>query len=141
MEKSGLVWTSLKSPNWGFPYAAKPRLSRASRSTCSKPIFFFGQPSARAKGSHIAMTRGVRAIDGLSRGASGRSESKFRSRPHSDEAGDHATGCSAPRAILLSASPEAITCPSTNTGLPPLLCPSSLKRRISGFKSTSFSGE
>ena len=33
---------------------------------CSKPIFFFGQPSARANGSHMAMTSGVRTMEGFS---------------------------------------------------------------------------
>jgi hypothetical protein len=39
----------------------------ASFSTSPEAICFFGQPSARASGSHIAITRGVRASDGLSR--------------------------------------------------------------------------
>ena len=100
-----------------------------------------GQPSALANGSHIAITSGVRTIDGLSLGASGRSASKSRSRAQSEEAGDHATGRSRPLAILVSASPEATICASTNTFLPSTFWPWSLKRRISGAMSCSFSGE
>ena len=89
----------------------------------------------------MAITSGVRTIDGLSSGASGRSASKLSSRPHSDEDGDHATGFSVPLAILVCASPEAITWPSTNTGAPATSRPSSLNFLISGVNSFSFSGE
>ncbi len=89
----------------------------------------------------MAITRGVRTSDGLSSAASGRSASKLSRRPHSDEAGDHATGLRVPLAILDWASPEAIDVPSTNTCLPATSAPSSLKRSISGFSSFSFSGE
>ena len=115
VEKSGLVWTSLKAPNSGLPNAAQPLPEVASLSTSAKPSFFFGQPSARAIGSHIAITSGVRTIEGASSGVYGLSASKFSSRPHSDEAGDHATGLNVPLAIRASASPDAALMPSTNT--------------------------
>ena len=44
-------------------------------------------------------------------------------------------------AMSSSASPEDMTCPSTNTGLPPTVARLSLKRRISGLRRRSFSGE
>ena len=103
---------------------------------CSKPICLLGQPSALANGSHIAITSGVRTIDGLSSGASGRSASKLSKRPHSEEAGDHTTGSSRPSAILVCASPLETTSPSTKAR------PSCwLNSRISGSSSFSFSGE
>ena len=136
MEKSGLVCTSLKLPNSGWPNSAKPWLERARRITCSKPICLRGQPSALANGSHIAITSGVRTIDGLSSGASGRSASKLSSRPQSEEAGDQITGSSCPSAMRRSASPLDTTSPSTKAS------PSSrLNSRISGTSSFSFSGE
>ncbi|MFL5780589.1 MAG: hypothetical protein ACJ760_04680 [Thermoleophilaceae bacterium] len=67
--------------------------------------------------------------------------SKFSSRPQSDDAGDHATGCSVPLAILDSASPDDTLLSSTNTGCPPTFSRRSLKRWIRGFSSFSFSGE
>ena len=87
------------------------------------------------------MTSGVRTIEGASSTVYGRSASKFSSRPHSDEAGDHATGLNCPRAIHVSASPEDALMPSTNTGLPPTSWPSPLNFSISGSSSFSFSGE
>lgn len=89
----------------------------------------------------MAITSGVRTIDGLSSGASGRSASKLSSRPHSEEAGDQATGSSEPRAIRACASPDAATWPATKTFLPSTSRPASLKRAISGLRSLSFSGE
>ena len=56
----------------------------------SKPSGLRGYPSAFAMASHIAITSGVRTIDGFSSGTSGRSASKLSSRPHSEEAGDQA---------------------------------------------------
>ena len=109
---------------------------------CSKPICFSGQPSARANGSHIAITSGVRTIDGLSSGASGRSASKFSSRPQSEDAGDQATGFRRPSAIFDSASPEATTCAlDEDRACRRPARARSLKRRISGASSFSFSGE
>ncbi len=105
MEKSGFVWTSLKRPNSGRPNSAKPWFERARRMICSKPIFSRGQPSARANGPHMAITSGVRTIEGFSSAAYGRSASKLSSRPHSDDAGDQITGSSRPSAIFVCASP------------------------------------
>ena len=83
----------------------------------------------------------MRTIDGACSAVYGRSASKFRSRPHSDEAGDHATGLNWPLEIRVSASPDAALMPSTNTGRPPTSLPSRLKALISGSSSFSFSGE
>ena len=84
----------------------------------------------------MAITSGVRTMEGLSSGASGRSASKLSSRPHSDEAGDQMTGSRRPSAIFDSASPLATTSPSTKAS------PSSrLNSRINGTSSFSFSGE
>ena len=94
------MWTSLNLPNSGWPNSAKPWFERASSITCSKPIFFRGQPSAFANGSHIAITSGVRTIDGFSSGASARSASKLSSRPQSDDAGDQIDRSSSPSAIF-----------------------------------------
>ena len=58
---------------------------------------------------------------------SGWSASKLSSRPHSDEAGDHATGLSVPLAIRVSASPEAAFDALDEHGLPPT-CARALKR-------------
>ena len=85
---------------------------------CSKPSCVRGQPSARAKGSHMAITSGVRTIDGFSSAARLRSASKLSSRPQSEEAGDHAVSSRSPEASFDSASPLDITSPSTNTGRP-----------------------
>ena len=86
----------------------------------AKPIGLRGQPSARASGSHIAITSGVRTIDGLSSGTQGWSASKFSSRPHSDEAGDHAHRLELPLGDLRLGVAGATTIwPSMNTGLPP----------------------
>ena len=60
------MWTSLKSPNSGRPKSAQPLPEVESRSTSAKPSFFFGQPSVRAIGSHIAITSGERTIAGAS---------------------------------------------------------------------------
>src|SRR3954465_6028241 len=136
VEKSGLVWTSLKAPNSGLPNAAPPLPEVDSLSTSANPSFFFGQPSARAIGSHIAITSGVRTMEGAPSGVYGLSASKLRSRPHSDEAGDHATGLNVPLAIRDSASPDAALTPSTKTLRWEVLKPS-----ISGSSSFSFSGE
>ncbi len=109
---------------------------------CSKPICFFGQPSARANGSHIAITSGVRTIDGLSSGASGRSASKLSSRPQSEDAGDHATGLQAPVGDLrlgLAGGDDLALDEDRPCRRPARRC--SLKRRISGASSFSFSGE
>ena len=46
-----------------------------------------------------------------------------------------------PRAMRVSASPEAITCASTNTGRPEASWPSALNRSISPASSGSFSSE
>ena len=83
----------------------------------------------------------MRTIDGFSSGTSGLSASKLSSRPHSEEAGDHATGWSRPWAIRCSVTPEDSDLPSTNTALPPTSVLEALKRSISGFSSGSFSGE
>ena len=108
----------------------------------SKPIFFCGQPSAWANGSHIAITSGVRTIDGLSSGASGRSASKLSSRPHSDEAGDQATGFSVPFGDLRLGLARGDHLALDEHRLAAHLArPRSLKRRISGVSSFSFSGE
>ena len=52
------------------------------------------------------------------RPCSGWSASKLSSRPHSEEAGDHATGLKVPLAIRASASPEEALMPSTKTVRP-----------------------
>ncbi len=83
----------------------------------------------------------MRTSDGLSCGTQPLSLWKFSSRPHSDEAGDHATGLSLPLAIFVAASPEATTVASTNTGLPPDWWSPALNCRTSGAISASFSGE
>ena len=83
----------------------------------------------------------MRAIDGFSSGASARSASKFSSRPHRLDAGDHATGLNVPSAIRASASPELTISARTNTGLPPTSAPERLNAAICGFSSGSFSGE
>jgi hypothetical protein len=107
----------------------------------SKPSGLRGYPSAFAIGSHIAITSGVRTIEGFSSGTSGRSASKLSSRPHSEEAGDQATGSSRPWATRCSVTPEDSERPSTNTALPATSVREALKRSISGFSSGSFSGE
>src|SRR3954452_2498627 len=86
VEKSGFVWPSLNCPNCGLPTEPQPLLLVASLRISPKPTGFFGQPSARASGSHMAITSGVRTIDGEVSGAYGLSAWKFRSRPHSDDA-------------------------------------------------------
>ena len=141
MEKSGFVCTSRNAPNSGWPWPAQPRGSSASLSTSANPSGLRGQPSARAIGSHMAMTSGVRTSDGFSSGASARSASKFTSRPHSEEAGDQATGFRLPEAIRDSASPEATFWPLTTTGRPFAVSPLALNSLISGASSFSFSGE
>ena len=83
----------------------------------------------------------MRAIDGFSSGASARSASKFSSRPHRLEDGDHATGLKLPSAIRASASPELTISARTNTGLPPTFAPEALNASICSFSSGSFSGE
>jgi hypothetical protein len=108
---------------------------------CSKPSCFSGHPSARANGSHIASTSGVRTIEGFFSGASGLSASKLSSRPQSEDAGDQMTGSSRPSAIFDSASPLDTTSPSTKTGLPCTSTRSALNRLMSGTSSFSFSGE
>ena len=108
---------------------------------CSNPISRCGHPSAFANGSHIAITSGVRTIEGFSSGASSWSASKLSNRPHNEEAGDQATGCRSPSAMSDWASPLETTEPSTNTGLPPTVSRSALKRLMSGTSSFSFSGE
>ena len=107
----------------------------------SNPTRFSGQPSARAIGSHIAITSGVRTIGSFSRGAISRSASKLSSRPHSEDAGDQMTGLSRSSAIRASASPDATICAATWTGLPPTSTRSRLNASISGARSFSFSGE
>ena len=83
----------------------------------------------------------MRTIEGFSSGTSGLSASKFSSRPHSEEAGDQATGWSRPWATRCSVTPEDSLRPSTNTTLPAASVREALKRSISGFSSGSFSGE
>jgi hypothetical protein len=83
----------------------------------------------------------VRTIEGASSGVSGWSASKFSSRPHSEEAGDQATGLKVPLAIRASASPEEALMPSTKTTRPPTSSRLALNALISGRSSFSFSGE
>jgi len=83
----------------------------------------------------------VRTIDGLSSGASARSASKFSSRPHRLDEGDHTTGFSRSSAIRVWASPELTMSARTNTGLPSTVAPEPLNSATSGSSSGSFSGE
>ncbi len=80
-----------------------------------------GQPSARAIGSHIAITSGVRTIDGFAAGTSRRSASNSSRLPHSDEAGDHATGRRLPSRDPRLGLAGGDDLASTNTGRPPSL--------------------
>src|SRR4051794_21762524 len=92
-------------------------------------------------GSHMAMTSGVRTIDGLSVATKAWSARKFSSRPQNDPAGDHTSGFRRPRAIALSASPEFIAVIETKTGLPPACACEALNFATVAFRSCSFSGE
>ena len=83
----------------------------------SKPSGLRGYPSAFAIGSHIAITSGVRTIDGFSSGTSGWSASKLSSRPHSEEAGDHATGSSRPWAMRCSRDARGLRAALDEDGL------------------------
>ena len=74
-------------------------------------------------GSHMAMTSGVRTIDGLSLATKASSARRFSSRPQNDPAGDHTSGCRRPRAIAFSASPEFIAFIETKTRLPATCSP------------------
>jgi hypothetical protein len=131
----------LKRPNCGSPKSAQPFSDSASRTIVRNPVRCFGQPSARASGSHIAMTSGVRTSDGFSSATYSRSASKLSRRPHSDDAGDQTVGFSRPRAMLVCASPEATMLGSTKTCRPPASMPARLNSSSSGFSSGSFSGE
>ncbi len=60
------MWTYLNFPNSGLPAEAQPSGAVASRTMSSNETAFFGQPSTRAIGSQVAITSGVRTIDGFS---------------------------------------------------------------------------
>src|SRR3954468_6839360 len=92
-------------------------------------------------GSHMAMTSGVRTIDGLSVATKAWSARRFSSRPQNDPAGDHTSGCRRPRAIAFCASPEFIAFIETNTRLPPTCSPEALNFATTALRSSSFSGE
>ncbi len=135
------MWTSLKRPNSGCPTVAQPSLARASLSTSAHETCLSGQPSARAIGSHIAITSGVRTIDGFSSGTYCLSAAKFSIRPQSELAGDQTVGFSRPAAIRACASPDATLVACTKTGRPSTSVRDALKRRTRSGSSGSFSGE
>src|SRR6185312_3091248 len=89
----------------------------------------------------MAMTSGVRTIDGLSLATKGSSARRFSSRPQKEPAGDHTSGCRRPRAIALSASFEFIAFIETNTRLPATCSPEALNFATAALSSCSFSGE
>ncbi len=60
------MWTYLNFPNSGLPADAQPSGAVASLTIWSKEICFFGHPSTFAIGSQVAITSGVRTIDGFS---------------------------------------------------------------------------
>ena len=90
--------TYLNGPNCA-PTLAQPFGAVASLMICLKSICFFGQPSACAIGFHIAITSGVRTIDGLSVATSPESLWRFTSRPQNEDEGDQIVGFSCPFTI------------------------------------------
>jgi hypothetical protein len=89
----------------------------------------------------MAMTSGVRTIEGLSLATKGWSARRFSSRPQNDPAGDHTSGCRRPRAIAFSASPEFIAFIETKTRLPATCWAEALNFATTALRSCSFSGE
>ncbi len=129
VEKLGLVLPNLKAP-YGLPKRPQPFGSCASERTSDQPSGVSGQPRVSAIGLGMAMTSGVRAIEGRAapptRSGASRAVVRWRSRPVQElAAGDHTSGrgpstrSSQPRPSASVAPPLALLVTTTRAHLPP----------------------
>src|SRR5690606_21431931 len=150
VEKFGLVLPRRNGPHSGCPRSAQPPSERASSRIRDQPISASGQPSARAIGSGMAITRGV-SMNGVgSSGAIGGRPSSssrwLRIVPQELDAGDQTTGAgpcrdsSQPSTSEDIARPDATERTSTRTQPSPGSASSEpLKRSARSARSSIFS--
>src|SRR6185312_1308621 len=113
--------------------SAQPRLEVARPRMSCHPILAFGQPSARASGSHIAITCGDQTSDGFRAGTQSEETEWLRRRPQSEDAGVQSVARLRRDASVVSASPEVSEVPTTSISRRPprrAVAPATVSRRL-----------
>ena len=120
------MWPNLNAPHSGWPKRDQPAPLVAKVATSAQPTGLSGQPSARAIGSHIAITTGDSTMDGASpttlRAAPAAppfsAQRSLSTSTSSDDAGDHTVRSWRPARIDSIDSAEPSASSSTWMGLP-----------------------